>query len=105
MAELGDELQRLADQAALSAQPLAPGEVMRHGERRRRRRMFRDAAAALAVALAGVITAGVLWGASSGQHPIRQLPETRPTSVPSPTPASPSPGHFSPSPSPSPTGG
>ena len=50
MPELGDELRLLADQGAQQAQPIPPAEVMRCGDRRRRRRVMRDGFAAVAVA-------------------------------------------------------
>jgi len=77
MSELGDELQRVSDEAAREARPLSPAEVIRRGDRRRRRRMARNAVAALAVA--ATITAGVLSSASGGQHTIPQRPATRPS--------------------------
>lgn len=88
MPELGDELRQVADQAACEARPLSPAEVMRRGERRRRRRLVRDGVAALAAA--GVITAGILFAALPGGHPVHQTPATSPTTAPSPAP-SPSP--------------
>ena len=94
MPELGDELRLLADQGAQQAQPIPPAEVMRCGDRRRRRRVMRDGFAAVAVA--GAVAAGVISGTPAGQHATLHHPETRP---PAPLP---SPGPTLPAPTPSP---
>jgi hypothetical protein len=87
MPELDDELRRLSDQAAGEARPLAPDEVMRRGDRRRRRWVARGAVAVLAVAAAVAAGAGLSRSAGGG----RTVPE-RPAShswAPPGKPASP----------------
>ena len=76
MSELGDELHRLADEGAEQARPLPPSEVIRRGERRRHRRIVRGAVATVAVA--EVITAGVVVGVAGGGRPAPAQPATRP---------------------------
>jgi len=76
MSELGDELHRLADEGAEQARPLPPSEVIRRGDRRRHRRILSGAVATVAVA--GVITAGVVVGVAGGGHPAPAPPATRP---------------------------
>ena len=74
--ELGDELHRLAEEGAEQARPLPPSEVIRRGARRRHRRILSGAVATVAVA--GVITAGVVVGVAgrrpgsgAARHPAR----------------------------------
>jgi hypothetical protein len=69
MSELGDELHRLADQGAEQARPLPAAEIIRRGDRRRRRRMVGGTVAGLAVA--GAITGGILSGVAGGGPPGR----------------------------------
>jgi hypothetical protein len=100
MPELGHELRWLAGQGAQEAQPMAPAEVMRCGDRLRRRRVLRDGFAAVAVA--GAAVAALVSGTSAGPHGLARRPETRPSIVmPSPTRHPPAP---TPSPSPTPAG-
>lgn len=63
MADLAQELRRLADAAAGQAVPLPAAEVMRRGSLRRRRRTTRQAISVLAIA--GVVTTAVLTGAAT----------------------------------------
>ncbi len=76
MSELGDELHRLADEGAERARPLPPSEVIRRGDQRRHRRILSGAVATVAVA--GVITAGVVVGVAGGGGPAPAPPATRP---------------------------
>jgi hypothetical protein len=76
MSELGDELHRLAGEGAEQARPLTPAEVIRRGDRRRHRRIVSGAVATVAVA--GVITAGVVVGVAGGGGPAPAPPATRP---------------------------
>lgn len=76
MSELGDELHRLAEEGAEQARPLPPSEVIRRGARRRHRRILSGAVATVAVA--GVITAGVVVGVAGGGGPAPAPPATRP---------------------------
>jgi hypothetical protein len=95
MPELGDELRRLADEGAQEARPMAPAEVMRYGDRRRRRRALRDGFAA--VGATGAVVAGIVSGTSAGPHAIPRHPETRPSVL------TPSPVRYSPVPTPTPS--
>ena len=95
MPELGDELRRLADEGAQEAQPMAPAEVMRVGDRRRRRRALRDGFAA--VGATGAVVAGIVSGTSPGPHTIPRRPETRPSIQ------TPSPVRYAPTPTPTPS--
>jgi len=112
MSDLGDELQRIASEAAQEARPLPVAQVMRLGGRRRRRRVARDALAAVAVA--GAIVAGVLYNSSAGIHPEHQRPASPvapptgpstkpPVRSPAPTLTPLSPGSEQPAPSPTPS--
>jgi hypothetical protein len=56
--ELTRELRRMADDAARLARPLAAGEVIRRGDRRRRRSFLRRSAGGLSAA--GIVAAAVL---------------------------------------------
>lgn len=58
MSDLTSELQRMADDAARHAQPLTAAEVIRQGDRRRRRSTTWQSLAGLSVA--GVVTAGAV---------------------------------------------
>ncbi|HKD88281.1 MAG TPA: hypothetical protein VKB62_07080, partial [Streptosporangiaceae bacterium] len=72
MPELDDELRRLADQAAAAAQPKAGAEVIRLGDRRRRRRIVRNWSAGVvttAVIVGGVLAGGVFTGAGATKSP------------------------------------
>ena len=94
MPELGEELRLLADQGAHQANPTSPAEVMRCGDRRRRRRALRDGFGAIAVA--GAVAVGIVSVTPPGQHATLHHPETRPPTpmpspVPSPTAPTPSP--------------
>jgi len=57
VSELTSELQRMADDAAGQARPLAAAEIMRQGDRRRRRSLTRRALVGLSAT--GVVGAGV----------------------------------------------
>ena len=60
MSELTSELQRMADDAGRQARPLAAAEIIRQGDRRRRRSLARQWMGGLSVA--GVAGAGVALG-------------------------------------------
>ena len=60
MSELTSELQRMADDASRQARPLAAAEIIRQGDRRRRRSLARQSLGGLSVA--GVAGAGVALG-------------------------------------------
>ena len=60
MFELTSELQRMADDAARQARPPAAAEIIRQGDRRRRRSLSRRALGGLSAA--GVVGAGVALG-------------------------------------------
>ena len=60
MSELTSELQRMADDAGRQARPLAAAEIIRQGDRRRRRSLARQWMGGLSVA--GVVGAGVALG-------------------------------------------
>jgi hypothetical protein len=60
MPELTTELQRMADEAASQARPLAAAEIFRQGDRRRRRSFARQSLGGLSAA--GVVGAGVALG-------------------------------------------
>ena len=60
MSELTSELQRMADDAARQARPLAAADIIRQGERRRRRSLTRQSLGGLSAA--GVVGAGVALG-------------------------------------------
>jgi hypothetical protein len=60
MPELTSELQRMADDAAGQARPLAAAEIIRQGDRRRRRSRTRRSLGGLSAA--GVVGAGVALG-------------------------------------------
>jgi hypothetical protein len=84
--DLGEALSQLAGDAAAGGRPLPATEVMRRGDRQRRRRVARDLAAALtAVAVAGGVIAGVLTAGSPVQPASPQLPQGRPPAA-SPAP-------------------
>ena len=68
MPELTSELQRMADDAAGQARPLAAAEIIRQGDRRRRRSRTRRSLGGLSAA--GVVGAGVALGLGlSGSAP------------------------------------
>jgi hypothetical protein len=115
MPEPGPELRWLADQGAQAAQPMSPAEIMRRGDRQRRRRTLRNGFAAVAVAAAaatGIVsgstgtvpgTTGSVTGTQPGRHaplsrPGARHPAPPPSSSPKPQP-SPSPS-FGPTPAP-----
>jgi hypothetical protein len=111
MTELDDELRRIAEHGADRASPLPPAEVMRRGDKRRRRRIVRECAIGVAAAVAVAVIA--LAGTAAVRHQQPAPPGTRPAHptplvtrharVPAPTPV-PSPGRPSalpPSPAPS----
>ena len=91
MADLEEELQRLAAQAAADARPRPPGEVLRRGDGRRRRRI----AGIAGVAAVAAVAAGVLGATAGAGSPIPLTPATHTgpnpnpsqTPVPSQTPA------------------
>ncbi|MGH3202812.1 MAG: hypothetical protein ACRDP5_12285 [Streptosporangiaceae bacterium] len=60
MSELTSELQRMADDAARQARPPAAAEIIRQGDRRRRRSLTRQSLGGLSAA--GVVGAGVALG-------------------------------------------
>ena len=60
MSELTSELRRMADDAARQARPPAAAEIIRHGDRRRRRSLTRQSLGGLSAA--GVVGAGVALG-------------------------------------------
>ena len=60
MSNLTSELQRMADDASRQARPLAAAEIIRQGDRRRRRSLARQSLGGLSVA--GVAGAGVALG-------------------------------------------
>ena len=60
MSELTSELQRMADDAARHARPPAAAEIIRQGDRRRRRSLTRQSLGGLSAA--GVVGAGVALG-------------------------------------------
>lgn len=60
MSELTSELQRMADEAARQARPPAAAEIIRQGDRRRRRSLTRQSLGGLSAA--GVAGAGVALG-------------------------------------------
>jgi hypothetical protein len=69
VSELTSELQRVADDAARQARPLAATEIIRQGDRRRRRSLTRQSVGGLSV-VAGVGAAGVALGlALTGSAP------------------------------------
>jgi hypothetical protein len=86
VSDLEEELRQLAGRAADQARPLAPAEVIRRGDRRRRRRVIRDGVAVLMAA--GVIAtgAGVLSASLDGGHPAPPSPAGRPAPSARPTP-------------------
>ena len=68
MSELTSELQRMADDAARQARPPDAAEIIRHGDRRRRRSLSRQSLGGLSAA--GVVGAGVALGlALTGSAP------------------------------------
>jgi hypothetical protein len=68
MPELTSELQRMADDAGRQARPLAAAEIIRQGDRRRRRSRTRRSLGGLSAA--GVVGAGVALGLGlSGSAP------------------------------------
>src|SRR5579863_5019521 len=78
MLDLTEELQRMADDAACRARPLAADDVLRHGRRRRRRSIVARSFGALSVA--GVVAAVVLAmtalapsGRTAGHPPTARL--------------------------------
>lgn len=90
MPELGHELRWLADQGAEDAQPMAPAQVMRCGDRQRRRRTLRDGFAAVAVTAA--VAGSIVSGFGAFQHAPLRRPETGPAApLPSPVQHSPKP--------------
>jgi hypothetical protein len=70
MADLTSELQRMADDAASQTRPPAVAEIIRQGDRRRRRSLARQRLGGLtAVGIAGAgITLGLVLAASVGTH-------------------------------------
>ena len=88
MSDLEEELRHVAGQAADHAQPLAAAEVIRRGDRRRRRRVVRDGVAVLMAAGAIAAGAGVLSGSLDGAHPAPQSPAGRPAPSARPAPSS-----------------
>lgn len=60
MSELTSEFRQMADDAARQARPLAAAEIIRQGDRRRRRSLTRQSLGALSAA--GVVGAGVALG-------------------------------------------
>jgi hypothetical protein len=62
VSELTSELQRMADDVARQARPLDAAEIIRHGDRRRRRSIMRQSLGGLSAA--GVVGAGVALGLS-----------------------------------------
>jgi hypothetical protein len=75
--ELDDELRSIAEEGSELARPLPPAEVMRRGDRRRRKRIARDCAIAAAAVIA--VTLGVLAGTSAGRQPAPASPGGRPS--------------------------
>ena len=70
MTELTSELQRMADDAARQARPPAAADIIRQGDRRRRRSLTRRSFGALSAA--GVVGAGVALGLGlTGSGPAR----------------------------------
>jgi hypothetical protein len=88
VSDLEEELRHVAGQAADHAQPLAAAEVIRRGDRRRRRRVVRDGVAVLMAAGAIAAGAGVLSGSLDGAHPAPQSPAGRPAPSARPAPSS-----------------
>jgi len=107
MPELDDELRSIAEEGSELARPLPPAEVMRRGDRRRRKRIVRNCGIAAAAVIA--VTVGVLAGTSAGRQPAPAAPGGRPSRpapaitrsvrppAPTPTPSA------RPTPSPSPS--
>jgi hypothetical protein len=69
VSELTSELQRMADEVARQARPPAAAEIIRQGDRRRRRSRTRQSLSGLSVA--GVVGAGVALGLGmAGSAPV-----------------------------------